>query len=245
MSEDPPSTEQDRFCAQLARSALFPLTVDWDGAHHKFFPALEALERLRKNLLDAEPNQALSKVYPKRVVVVKAIGSDQLQWNGQPDVQDDSSFQVIPDKLNVKCMQCPDDRLAYLRNQNEIVVCSNNVIHEPIPERLQQRDLPPKSLQAVEEALAHQISCYDGISEATTCEKLAALELRAAEFGECYYGSSKQQVRRGSGLPPGYSWLPFKGYLKSACVKKVAARETCREYENGASCVDAVLKNKK
>ena len=236
-TNDPPSTPRDHFCAQLARAALFPLTVDWNGHHHRFFPALELLDQLRGKLLQSNPNQAVSKLYPKRVVVVKAIGSDQLQWNGQPDITDDARMEIIPDTLSVKCAECEGTQLAYLGHQNELVLCSNNVVQDKIPERLQQTDLPPRSLRKVEEALARELVKFTNTdAPPNTCESLAQLEVQAAQAAECYYGKSATETRRGSGI-----WFRRS---RDRCIKNLAIREASRVYskQEASECVDAVLK---
>lgn len=253
-NHDPPSTARDHFCASLVRAALFPLRVDYGNNrfyhHQHFFPALQALEQLRLVLIQKHPDWGASQLYPKRVVVVKGVGSSGWQWNGQPDIDDDATVSVIPNHntLSVKCMECPQnigERLAYLRHQNEIIVCSNNVVKDSrdIPEtNAPQTDLPPTPLRMVEEALARELvqfrvmAIHNNNNQTPTCHALAALQLEAAKAAQCYYARSATETRRGSGLG--------RFTRQSHCVRTVAIRETSRLYSKAESkaCVDSVLK---
>lgn len=121
----------DRDCAFFVRDALFPLRRDWGNnsnrKHTQIHPALNALDRLRTELVDKRPStMSYSNVFPRGVLVVTksdALGTDAdthdssnhqiqtsngaMEYNGQPDVNEsNATVEVIPDILTVKCMQC-------------------------------------------------------------------------------------------------------------------------------------------
>jgi hypothetical protein len=196
-----------------------------------------------------------------------------MQWNGQPDIID-SSIEVIPDRLTVKCMECSKGvaGTAFVRTKqksfssdtnicHEIVLCTNRLVQEDYKASSdssslldQRKDLPPRSLKAVEEALAHQLSIVrdqhfssqKNSNFSPSCEQYAELELRAAEAAECMFQQKGSEVRRGSRLlPPGFSWLPggLQRNLQHRCVRAVATEATGREFgvPQGKQCVKQVL----
>jgi hypothetical protein len=138
---DPPITAHDRNCALFVRGALFPRKVDWGdgtrGGHHRIHPALDALDRIRDQLVQTI-GTPFSTLFPRGVILVPSpMGSvdnppQRMQWNGQPNIreynggtnddQDDSSstVEVIPNVLTIKCMECPSHQIhdgvkAYFR----------------------------------------------------------------------------------------------------------------------------------
>jgi hypothetical protein len=266
---DPPVTPRDRACAAFARAALFPLSVDWSGQHHAIYPALQALDLVRTDLVN-ERSTPFSALFPRRVMIVRSTTkSETVKWNGQPDIVD-SSVEVIPNVLMVKCMECSDDDSSYGtanafvrtkedRDKNachEIVLCTNRLLRRDYskskdPALLeQQRDLPPRSLAAVEEALAHQIQKVRAQQhvdkDESPCEQLAAVEVQAARLAECLFQKQGTEIRRGSCLkPPGFSLLP--GFLqqnfRNRCVRAVATQATAGEFgkAEGRKCVNKVL----
>jgi hypothetical protein len=274
-SRAPPSdaaaapTHRDSDVAQMARQALFPKKINRDGTHSTIFPAVQALTRLREGAMTANPNLAISSIFPKGVVVVKEIGLGTLASNGQPDIDEkNASFQVIPDMLSVKCMECdnviPKHVQAYLSSGNEkehkIILCSNRLVksdYKPsTTESSSFLDIPPRSYVAVEEALAHQVTLvanqmeYNDNSSArfkVSCTEMAASELKAARAAECFYEKSETEVRRGSRLPLGYSLLPtfLQTNLMNRCIRSVATRAVAEQFgtEEGKQCVDQVMKN--
>mmetsp|Transcript_24796 Transcript_24796/g.52577 ORF Transcript_24796/g.52577 Transcript_24796/m.52577 type:complete len:374 (+) Transcript_24796:1772-2893(+) len=121
----------DRDCAFFVRDALFPLRRDWGSAnqrhHSQIHPALNALDRLRTDLVDKRPKtMSYSNVFPRGVLLVAksdALGKDNdndtntnnhnhnheaaIEYNGQPDVDEsNATVEVVPNILTVKCMQC-------------------------------------------------------------------------------------------------------------------------------------------
>lgn len=153
---DSPITLQDRNCALFVRAALFPWKVDWKGKgrHHAIHPTLNALDRLRKDLVKKH-GTPFSRLFPRGVMLVPSpdLGPSEMQWNGQPnmkggvDGQEASTVEVIPNALTVKCMECHADQVqegvkAYFRiketggsntvqttkMEQELVVCSNRVL---------------------------------------------------------------------------------------------------------------------
>ena len=272
--------ERNADCGHIARHALFPLQINRDGSHNTIFPALEALEKVRNDVIQANPHRASSSFFPRGVVVVRATaGVDgALTWNGQPDIITngvDASMEVIPKVLYVKCMECAGlDKVAksasafsgtkMLRDfdgskleAREVVVCTDRVLqndydHEKI------LDLPRKTLQAVEEALAREITkvgqsiSYERDastgSNLSTAEGRAMAEVLAAKAAECYFQKEGRDVRKGSGLPLGYSLLPsfFQNMLQTKCVKSVATNATSIEFpkessKNVSAAMKAVL----
>ena len=153
------------------------MKVDWSGKHHTIYPALQALDLVRKDALDKKKTP-FSSLFPRRVMLVPLPTGD-MQWSGQPDIVD-SSVEVIPNMLSVKCIQCSEETVAkgtkaFTRTKeqeisgqksicHEIVLCTNRLLQSDYskssdPTLLEQRrDLPPRSLQVVEEALAHQVT---------------------------------------------------------------------------------------
>ena len=266
----PPPTHRDNDVAQMARQALFPKKINRDGTHSTIFPAVQALTRLREGMMERNRNLALSSIFPRRVVVVKEIGQDTLTSNGQPDIDErDASFQVIPDMLSVKCMECdsiiPKQVQAYLlsgetEKEQEIVLCSNRLVksdYKPsTTESSSFLDIPPRSYAAVEEALAHQVTLvanqlqhqHDHSSQRNlSCTEMAASELKAARAAECFYETSETKVKRGSCLPTGYSMLPtfLQTKLMNRCLRTVATRAVAEQFgaEKGNECVDQAMKN--
>jgi hypothetical protein len=279
---DPPITRRDRECAAFARAALFPMIVDWDGKHHAIYPALQVLEGIRKDAVNLFQTP-FSALFPRRVVLVPSASG--MQWNGQPNIID-SSVEVIPDRLTIKCMECSkgDFRTAFVRSRqasqyssdtdakcHEIVLCTNRLLKGDIKASKdsssssslldQRKDLPPRSLKAVEEALAHQLSIVRDQhfsaapspaqqTDSSPCQQYAELELRAAKVAECMFEQKGSEVRRGSRLlPPGFSWLPgeLQQNLQHRCIRSVATQATGREFgvPQGKQCVKQVLAAKR
>jgi hypothetical protein len=263
---DPPVTPRDRACAVFARAALFPLGVDWSGEHHVIHPALQALDLVRKDLV-TQQSTPFSSLFPRRVMIVPSTTrSGIVKWSGQPDIVD-SSVEIIPNRMTVKCMECDSSygtAKAFVRTKedrdkntcHEIVLCTNRLLQRDYskskdPTLLEQRrDLPPRSLAAVEEALAHQIQKVRAQQyvdkDESPCEQLAALEVQAARAAECLFQKQGTEIRRGSCLkPPGFSLLP--GFLqqtfRNRCVRAVATQATAGEFgkEEGRKCVNTVL----
>jgi hypothetical protein len=267
--------ERNQDCAYLARHSLFPLQINRDGSHNTIFPALEALEKVRNATIIANPDRAPSSFFPRRVVVVRATaGVDgALTWNGQPDISDDdASMEVIPNLLYVKCMECAGlanvaksakaftgTKMIYdydgsKLQAKEVVVCTDRVLtsdynHDKI------LDLPQKSLKAVEEALAHEITKVGQTisferdastgSDLSTAEGRAMAEVLAAKAAECYFHKEGRDVTKGSGLPLGYSILPsfFQSMLQNKCVRSVATKETSVDFpKEGSKSVSDALK---
>lgn len=174
-------TQRDVDCAFLARDALFPLKIQRDGSHPTQFPASEALAKIREDAIEHHPERASSSFFPRRVVVVHDINHpNELQWNGQPDIDaKKASVEVIPNLLSVSCRICNDGRQAYVRQlQNssshsssslssvpmrEIVLCSDKLLksdYKPatFSSTPMHDDKTPRSMVAVETALAHFVT---------------------------------------------------------------------------------------
>lgn len=258
---------KDQDCAFLARQALFPWQVNRDGSHQTLHPALEALQTVRDAAIAAHPERSASSFFPSRVVVVRATaGVDgELTWNGQPDISaNDASFTVIPKFLSVKCQDCSKLETTYEKafvvassssssadKETEIILCTDRVMKKDyVHGRIQ--DLPPKSLAAVEEALAHAIIRH--ATAATTLsnndnttieeEQVAKAEILAARAAECYYGK-EGAVRKGSALgPSGYALFPaaVQRLLRERCIRAVASRHTEAQFQGtGRTTVAAVF----
>lgn len=263
----PPVSTRDRACVVFARAALFPISVDWSGKHHAIRPALQALDLMRNDFAKAE-NVPFSKLFPRHVIVVPS-SNGTMQWNGQPDIVD-SSIEVIPSKVTVRCTECGSaiasgaksfteskEDLAK-RVHHEIVLCTDRLLQSDYnkvsdPTLLEQRrDLPPRSLAMVEEELAHQItkihqqSTFEKSSTTmSACEQLATLELHAARMAECLYQKEGNEFHRGSALRPlGFSLLPrsLQEDFRNRCTRAVARKATSREFgSEGKNCVNAVF----
>jgi hypothetical protein len=247
------------------------MKVDWSGKHHAIYPALQALDLARKDALD-QKKTPFSSLFPRRVMLVP-LPNREMQWSGQPDIVE-SSVEVIPNMLTVKCIECSDEVAskgtnAFVRTKqqevsgeksvcHEIVLCTNRLLQSDYSKSsdptllAQRRDLPPRSLMAVEEALAHQITKVRdqimGKSDEgrSPCEQYAELEVRAARAAECLYQQQGKEIRRGSCLrPPGFSLLPgfLQQNLQARCVRAVATQATGREFgmAEGKTCVDQVM----
>jgi hypothetical protein len=252
-SKNAPVNPRDEACAVFARAALFPVSVDWDGTHHKIHPALEVLDKIRSDVI-ARKDTSFSSLFPRRVMMVpSALGG--MQWSGQPDIEE-SSVEVIPQVLMVKCMECSGPQKAFLRTKelsyqasstdiekttcHEIVLCTNRLLQSDASKASlidDRKDLPPSSLKPVEEALAHQLvkvrSILEDENSASTCEKYAALEVMATRAAECLYQKSGSEIRRGGSLrPKGYSLLPgfLQQNLQSRCIRAVATKETSHKF---------------
>jgi hypothetical protein len=231
---DPPVTPRDSACAVLARAALFPMRVDWAGQHQAIHPALAALDLVRQDVIRRHSVTSFSKLFPRHVIVVPAPDGS-MQWNGQPDIVD-STVEVIPNILSVKCMECSndikkgvkafvrakkDDKFASTNSHPEIVLCTNRLLQSDYDESKdptllkQRRDLPQRSYAAVDEILAHEITkirveqSVSSNPRDAPCERLAELEIQAARAAECLFQKQGNEVHRGSVLrpAPGFSLL--------------------------------------
>jgi hypothetical protein len=281
-------TKQDKACAVLVREALFPLQKDWNEGHHvQIHPALDVLDKIRKNLVTVR-DTPFSNLFPRKVILVPVPGTSgrEMQWNGQPDVTEDCTVEIVPDVLNIHCKQCPIDDVkagikAYIskssNNYNhtmEMTVCSNAVLGNDYEKfaRLEnvetllelKRDLPKRSLQTVEETLAHELTKLQvnpdtndyqrplllpptpNASNVDDCHTYAQLELLASRAAECMYEKRGSEVRKGTNLRPslGFSLLPSKTQQEyiSRCTQEVAIRNLTRAYgrNEATKCVKNV-----
>mmetsp|Transcript_14782 Transcript_14782/g.26825 ORF Transcript_14782/g.26825 Transcript_14782/m.26825 type:complete len:268 (-) Transcript_14782:164-967(-) len=249
MSDSKESRDQD--CASLARAALFPLQVNRDGTHPTLFPASEALRKMRDDIMAKNPDRAPSSFFPRGVVVVRDLAHDTLYGHGQPD--GDSRFDIIPRMLSARCTECGDEvpGNSFVQNhgdvgEKEIVLCTNRLLkRDYAPEKI--LDLPPKSLAAVEEALAHEVTrVADQLNfdreHRGTCEELAFSEIRAAAAAECYFGKHEREIKRGSSLPTGYSLFPtsLQTWARARCIRSVAVKATANSFGkvDSARCVN-------
>jgi hypothetical protein len=214
-------TEQqhDHDCARLAREALFPSRLHRDVTHPYNFPALLVLDRYRQELLRSLDQQmTFSKLFPRHVVVVRnLVNENDIQWNGQPDInttqQGDASFEVVPNRLTVRCTsecdQLLQNRLQRAlvqrkgKNEHEIVVCSDRVLQSDyynqqkhsldsssVSSIANSTDLlAPRSLAAVEEVLAHALVVVEQQQQqqASGSKNAAFMQVQAAQAAECYY----------------------------------------------------------
>mmetsp|Transcript_8681 Transcript_8681/g.13833 ORF Transcript_8681/g.13833 Transcript_8681/m.13833 type:complete len:312 (+) Transcript_8681:91-1026(+) len=186
---DPPVTPQDESCAVFVRNALFPLRRDYATSnnkhqHHHIHPALDALDRLRKELVEKRETP-FSSLFPRGVMLVPTASGEML-WNGQPNIDDGAAatVQVVPDVLSVKCMECSSlgssiqkGVRSFLRSkkrydgseESELVVCSDRVLQADYRKKVaagkdaqtllnERKDLPAYSMKIVEESLAHEMS---------------------------------------------------------------------------------------
>ena len=137
----------------------------------------------------ANPNLSHANFFPRRVVVVRPVAgnfaADELQWNGQPDIDDASaSFTVVPRMVYIKCMECTrmgmpanvaPNALAFVRERvggttrqdrgegseksREIVLCTNRLLKSDYDEdKIKKLEFPQKSLASVEEVLAREVT---------------------------------------------------------------------------------------
>ena len=242
------TTEQDRDCSSLARAALFPNRMHRDAADGSHFPALLQLDLLRSVCLQSLPNTTPFTIFPRHVLVVRDLATGGTQWNGEPDFKDasSSSFSVIPGHLSVLCtsecnklLSLPKNQRAFQKpttgSETEIVLCSDRILksdNQNTKYKGVAKELPPKSFQAVEEVLAHELvkvrrrqhEEHDGNNLAAA----ASTEVEAAKAAECYFSrhtyDGKKQIKKGSRLQTGYSMLPpfAQGWSKSKCLSAVA-----------------------
>jgi hypothetical protein len=260
------SQQRDRDCAFLARAVLFPLRISRDGTHPTIFPAVEALDIIRTDAMEANPQRVSSSFFPPRVVVVKASASEndgRVQWNGMPDIsKSDASFDVVPGIISVRCMECAKYQpgveafIQKAEKGREIVLCSDRLLKKDYTHD-NVTDLPKKSLAVVEEVLAHQVTKIgtavkfdnDKMANAScdpaTCQGLATAEILAARVSECYYAKAGKEVKRGSGLPTGYSLLPefLQQSLRGRCIRSVATKATEMDFAKGEGkkCVEEMF----
>ena len=269
-----PPTQKDLDCAFLARDALFPLKIQRDGRPPTQFPASEAVGRVRDAAMARHANRAASSFFPRGIVVVHDVSTQTLQWNGQPEISNaDASVPVIPHLLSVRCQVCgnADKREAYVQRKDadkperEIVLCSDKLLKSDYtPSKIP--DKTPRSLVAIETALAHHVTKVgeqvererqesSSTDTTTTCPDLAAMEVLAARAAECYYSQTKgiwgqqaAEVKRGPALGhAGFSWYPaaLRDMLQDRCVRAVATRAMAQEYPTSEArqCVaDAMAK---
>jgi hypothetical protein len=265
--KDPPVSPKDEACAVFARAALFPVSVDWDGTHHNIHPALEVLDKIRSDVIERK-GTSFSSLFPRRVMLVPSAQGG-MKWSGQPDINE-SSVEVIPQVLQVTCMECLGPQKAFLRKKelsyqasstdiekticHEIVLCTNRLLQSDVSKASSlidgRKDLPASSLKPVEEALAHQLvkvrSILEDASSVGTCEKYAALEVMATQAAECLYQRSGSEIRRGGSLrPPGFSLLPgfLQQNLQSCCIRAVATKETSYKFGDAEAkrCVQSAM----
>ena len=268
---DPPSTPRDRNCAALARAALFPLRVSRDGHRPTLFPALEALTKLRVESMVSNPNVSHANFFPQRVIVVRPVAGnyapDELQWNGQPDIDDaTATFDVVPRMISVKCMECngmtlppnvPKDAKSFVRpsqtghtrqergegseKKREIVLCTNRLLQKDYDEdKVRKLEFPQKSLAAVEEVLAREVTKLRDSLKVDRGElqegsvSRAHSEVVAALAAECYFNRHGKEVKRGSQLQTGHSMLPapLQHWARNRCVRSVAGKAIQREVDN-------------
>jgi len=262
-NSDPPSTPKDRNCATLARAALFPLRVSRDGHRPTLFPALEALTKLRFESMVANPDVSHANFFPQRVIVVRPVAGnyapDELQWNGQPDIDDaTATFDVVPRMISVRCMECssmtlpsnvPQNSKSFVRplqsgltrqergegseKKREIVLCTNRLLKKDYDEdKIKKQEFPQKSLAAVEEALAREITKMTdklkvdrGEIQGGSISK-AHSEVVAAFAAECYFNRHGKEVKKGSQMQAGYSVLPppLQHWARNRCVRSVAGK---------------------
>lgn len=225
----PEATDVDRDCAFYVRDALFPLRRDWGNSRHlhgSIHPALDALDRLRADLIEKRPKStSYSNVFPRGVLLVPRTDAmdatassngnnnsnekqrqklNAMEYNGQPDVDEyTATVEVVPDLLTVRCMKCnggpegrrsllPASSRAFVRSSNsstngswqnpnhqELVLCSDRVLqsdyyrNKPGSHGQHRREDPPvRSMKAVEETLAREITRFfvhgdDGESSST------------------------------------------------------------------------------
>ena len=264
MSESKTS-DHDKLCAKIARAALFPRRMHRDVADASHFPALLQLDLLRNKYLSLFPNESISSVYPRHVVVVRNLENGGTQWNGEPDFDDNghaAKFAVIPDRLSVACTsQCDSLGIskalrAFRRpagsgaaGEEEIVLCSDRILKNDSHDKKYKgvaKELPPRSFQAVEEALAHQLVKFR--HDTTDDTDKVQVELEAAKAGECYYSlhslDNKFQIKKGSRLQTGYSMLPtfVQQWSLHKCLSAVAVEHLVgqNQVENRQEAKDAV-----
>lgn len=258
-------TDQDRTCASLARAALFPKRMHRDVADDSHFPALLQLDLLRDQFFNNWPNASVSSVFPRHVVVVRNLADGGIQWNGEPDLEGEVKFQLIPDHLSVTCGTC-DPALqgkAFRRpassgsKEEEIVLCSDRILQKDSNDKKYKgvaKELPPKSLQAVEEALAHALFRirHDNKSNATDLVANAKLEVQAAKAAECYFSRHTYEdrllIKKGSRLQTGYSWFPafVKNWSMNKCLMAVAKEHLVAQsvaQQDAEAAVEAALKH--
>eukprot|EP00977_Amphora_coffeiformis_P017868 scaffold5999_cov149-Amphora_coffeaeformis.AAC.5 len=295
-SAAPPPSQKDLDCASLARDALFPLKIQReDGGHHATqFPASVALGKVRIDAMKNNPYRSPSSFFPAGMAVVHDVETDELQLNGQPYVDEtDASLQAIPNLLRVRCQPCGRNanydyfvekyRLPKVRDEKiskdarEIVLCTDRVMKSDyMPQNAKSSSLTlpsdeaPRSLVAVETALAHAVTKIGSEVERerkgrgaptdvpVTCRELAAMELQAAAAAECFYtqttntGSegAKTLVKRGPALGhAGFSVLypiAVREMLRDRCMKAVATQRTADEFgiRQGRKCVSEVFSSR-
>jgi hypothetical protein len=140
---------------------------------------------------------------------------------------------------------------------HEIVLCSDRLLKNDFDKSAdltllgQRGNLPKRSLAAVEESLAHEITkirhevTVNQDNSLTTCEKVAMMEVIAARLAECLYQKEDSEIHRGSALGHfGFSLLPqpLQERVRQRCVREIATKATKREFVNeGAKCVDVAL----
>ena len=268
---DPPSTPRDRHCAALAREALFPRRVSRDGHRPTLFPALEGLTKLRLEAMLSNPDVSHANFFPKGVIVVRPVAGnfapDELQWNGQPDIDDaTATFAVVPRMIAVKCMECSGMTLPTTVDKNvksfvrhsqsgltrqgrgegsernrEIVLCTNRLLQKDYDEdKIKRLEFPQKSLAAVEEALAREVTKMRDSLKVDRGEiqeggiSTAHSEVVAALAAECYFNRHGKEVKKGSQLQAGFSMLPspLQAWARNRCIRSVASKAIQREVDN-------------
>ena len=120
--------------------------------------------------------------------------------------------------------------------EKEIILCTDRLLksdYKPDQMMMGFADMPPKTLVAVEETLAHEITLVrDQLQKSDdnyrpSCLEQAASEIRAAAAAECYFNQSRnKELYKGSRLRPsvGYSLLPrsVQSWSQNRCIRSVA-----------------------
>jgi len=219
----------------------------------------------------SNPNVSHANFFPKGVIVVRPVAGnfapDELQWNGQPDIDDaTATFAVVPRMIAVKCMECSGMTLPTTVDKNvksfvrhsqsgltrqgrgegsernrEIVLCTNRLLQKDYDEdKIKRLEFPQKSLAAVEEALAREVTKMRDSLKVERGEiqeggiSTAHSEVVAALAAECYFNRHGKEVKKGSQLQAGFSMLPspLQAWARNRCIRSVASKAIQREVDN-------------
>lgn len=249
----------------------FPRRVSRDGRRPTLFPALEGLTKLRLEAMLSNPDVSHANFFPKGVIVVRPVAGnfapDELQWNGQPDIDDaTATFAVVPRMIAVKCMECSgmtlprtvdknvksfvrhsqsgltrQDRGEGSERNREIVLCTNRLLQKDYNEdKIKRLEFPQKSLAAVEEALAREVTKMRDSIKVDRGEiqegdiSKAHSEVVATLAAECYFNRHGKEVKKGSQLQAGFSMLPspLQAWARNRCIRSVAGKAIQHEVDN-------------